>query len=543
MSQVDYELSGGATHFLLSHLSVKSTEWVLRREFPVAPSFQPSAVMLHYSDLDSAARKALHEHLRNVNGSEEDDMVNVNWGLKSCWKLHDRDEWFSFAVVLECLPIARALSTGRVNVPNPKPRVLYHLSTASVTAQTNYTLEYRMPISESFSPGTSSGSYLAMTYDTCDPKARRAIAQMVDHANRNQTDLLRKPWGLYSISRINPPKTKKEKAAAAAGANAQNVGLAIVMQWQPGDAAGGESLMSGMGSLEFAGSTTMDGAETLVRSPIPMRRFSRNMSGLAIALTRSHVHTPDILSHEEQYVQIDTLPNLQEPTQSTIEASALISSITANTSNEMLREMEKPPIKAEILISASTRRRPRLESACSLALLLSSSSSTSYSFWNSVRTATLITKGKEPYKEKFWEMHIFIGPLVHTLDRATIQYSTRSIVGVGSTGIIDFIVHDVFSDQLEDVLKALLAMEEYTAKGWSEATAKKIILTHGEFLLPGFIDTHTHAPQFPNISRGQQYELLDWLNCVTFPAEDRLADTEYAKKVYREVVKRVLSLG
>lgn len=31
---------------------------------------------------------------------------------------------------------------------------------------------------------------------------------------------------------------------------------------------------------------------------------------------------------------------------------------------------------------------------------------------------------------------------------------------------------------------------------------------------PRFIDTHTHAPQYPNLSFGQQYELLDWLTCV-----------------------------
>jgi cytosine/adenosine deaminase-related metal-dependent hydrolase len=51
------------------------------------------------------------------------------------------------------------------------------------------------------------------------------------------------------------------------------------------------------------------------------------------------------------------------------------------------------------------------------------------------------------------------------------------------------------------------------------------------------------APQFPNIAIGQQYELLDWLKYVTFPAEERLGDTDFATVLYKEVVRRVLAFG
>ena len=47
-------------------------------------------------------------------------------------------------------------------------------------------------------------------------------------------------------------------------------------------------------------------------------------------------------------------------------------------------------------------------------------------------------------------------------------------------------------------------------------------MNKGEFMIPGFIDTHTHAPQFPNIGFGQQFELLDWLTEVTFPTEAKV---------------------
>ena len=49
----------------------------------------------------------------------------------------------------------------------------------------------------------------------------------------------------------------------------------------------------------------------------------------------------------------------------------------------------------------------------------------------------------------------------------------------------------------------------------------------GRLLMPGFIDTHVHAPQLDVIaSFGTQ--LLEWLETYTFPAEQRYADPEVA---------------
>ncbi|MGE5450938.1 MAG: guanine deaminase [Acidobacteriota bacterium] len=45
----------------------------------------------------------------------------------------------------------------------------------------------------------------------------------------------------------------------------------------------------------------------------------------------------------------------------------------------------------------------------------------------------------------------------------------------------------------------------------------------GQLILPGFIDTHVHAPQIDVIA-SYGTELLDWLNTYTFPAERRYAD-------------------
>lgn len=75
------------------------------------------------------------------------------------------------------------------------------------------------------------------------------------------------------------------------------------------------------------------------------------------------------------------------------------------------------------------------------------------------------------------------------------------------------------------------------------ADAEVVELRHGELLMPGFVDTHTHAPQKPNIGSGQQYELLDWLEHVTFPMEAKFADVDFARRTYKSVVQRIINCG
>lgn len=83
--------------------------------------------------------------------------------------------------------------------------------------------------------------------------------------------------------------------------------------------------------------------------------------------------------------------------------------------------------------------------------------------------------------------------------------------------------------------------EALSQKGY--VTGQVVYLKDGEFIIPGFIDTHTHAAQFPNLGKGGQYELLDWLQNVTFPKEAEFADLDFAKEAYYDVVRRSLDCG
>ena len=61
-------------------------------------------------------------------------------------------------------------------------------------------------------------------------------------------------------------------------------------------------------------------------------------------------------------------------------------------------------------------------------------------------------------------------------------------------------------------------------------------LTDDQFFIPGFIDTHIHAPQVPNIGLGLDLPLMDWLNAYTFPLESEYKNDAFASHVYEKVV-------
>ncbi|KAF9737973.1 hypothetical protein PMIN03_001172 [Paraphaeosphaeria minitans] len=68
-------------------------------------------------------------------------------------------------------------------------------------------------------------------------------------------------------------------------------------------------------------------------------------------------------------------------------------------------------------------------------------------------------------------------------------------------------------------------------------------LSPGEFLIPGFVDTHNHAPQWPMRGLGQGLHILEWLDQVTFPVEARFADADYARRTYETTVCDFLRQG
>jgi guanine deaminase len=70
-----------------------------------------------------------------------------------------------------------------------------------------------------------------------------------------------------------------------------------------------------------------------------------------------------------------------------------------------------------------------------------------------------------------------------------------------------------------------------------------VILPPTTVLLPGLVDTHLHAPQWPQLGTGLDLPLENWLFENTFPLERRLTEPEVAAEVWPAMVSTLLAHG
>ena len=83
------------------------------------------------------------------------------------------------------------------------------------------------------------------------------------------------------------------------------------------------------------------------------------------------------------------------------------------------------------------------------------------------------------------------------------------------------------------------------AAGWRalDTAAERVDLAEGTFLMPGLVDLHIHAPQWPQLGTGLDLPLERWLFDYTFPLEARYADTAFAATVWDDLVPSLLAMG
>ncbi|WP_394836025.1 guanine deaminase [Pendulispora rubella] len=80
--------------------------------------------------------------------------------------------------------------------------------------------------------------------------------------------------------------------------------------------------------------------------------------------------------------------------------------------------------------------------------------------------------------------------------------------------------------------------------GYEPARASADVrLSDGCYLLPGFVDLHIHAPQYPQLGQALDEPLEVWLQKYTFPLEARYANTDFAQRSYEALVADLLSHG
>lgn len=128
---------------------------------------------------------------------------------------------------------------------------------------------------------------------------------------------------------------------------------------------------------------------------------------------------------------------------------------------------------------------------------------------------------------------IYVGPFVHSNTLTELDICEKGAIGVDENGLISFVERDISETGVEE-LRSQKA-------GWENA---QVVQIEGNgFFFPGFIDTHTHAPQHPNTGLFGKTTLLDWLQTYTFPREASLSSLPTAQRIYNQFVSRTLSHG
>ena len=116
----------------------------------------------------------------------------------------------------------------------------------------------------------------------------------------------------------------------------------------------------------------------------------------------------------------------------------------------------------------------------------------------------------------------------HTTRPGEIDFFQNALIAVGNDG-------------------AILSVHRPHEKGYAEEkekhTGRLVSLPHGSYLLPGFVDLHVHAPQYPQLGSALDVPLEVWLQKYTFPLEARYADAAFARRSYRLLVDDLIANG
>lgn len=111
------------------------------------------------------------------------------------------------------------------------------------------------------------------------------------------------------------------------------------------------------------------------------------------------------------------------------------------------------------------------------------------------------------------------------------------------------LLHSPERGQIERIPDALVTVDgegmitSVAPYGAAETSSDAIDLRGQGVLIPGLVDLHIHAPQFPQLGTALDVPLEDWLSRYTFPLEARYSDLEFATEVYDVLVRRLLASG
>jgi len=113
----------------------------------------------------------------------------------------------------------------------------------------------------------------------------------------------------------------------------------------------------------------------------------------------------------------------------------------------------------------------------------------------------------------------------------------------GAVDILDNVLIDI---DVDGVIRAVTRPEDpdhQRIRAEAEAEGRLERLPAGSYLLPGLVDCHVHAPQYPQLGNALDVPLEVWLQKYTFPLEARYADLAFARRAYGYLVEDLLANG
>lgn len=127
-------------------------------------------------------------------------------------------------------------------------------------------------------------------------------------------------------------------------------------------------------------------------------------------------------------------------------------------------------------------------------------------------------------------MQGFLATALHTPERGRAERLKRHVFTVDEAGVIA-------------AVEPLASAAGAAAAGRLRAEGRLTELPEGRILLPGLVDLHVHAPQWPQLGSCLDLPLEDWLQRYTFPLEARYADLDHARAAYPDLVATLLANG
>ncbi|KAL8743744.1 MAG: hypothetical protein Q9184_008077, partial [Pyrenodesmia sp. 2 TL-2023] len=155
-----------------------------------------------------------------------------------------------------------------------------------------------------------------------------------------------------------------------------------------------------------------------------------------------------------------------------------------------------------------------------------------------------------------YRKRIYTGTFIHTPTLGSLSMLENASVGVNEDGVIEWVERserpidasqgggEGESKHGEGGSKGRVVEGKKWEDGVIEAADVEGLDDEGwGWYFPGFVDTHTHAPQLPNTGLFGNSTLLSWLTTYTFPLESSLHSLPNATRIYTRAVASTLRHG